>query len=228
MPLPLDFWRTSTGVVMTATGATNAPAILPQAGSASPAPMVMKMIVASTSACKACFDGRIPGDFNPTPPTEASVALDYDLHLLVPMRVVEATALEAAHTLSCTFSWGTPGVQGRALTAITKAYPAFVSDNTTDATGAIGFGILDFDIGAEIAAEIVAGTITGTPPYVTPRDWFQAVLAPVTTLNASAYLELFSPTLVYRATAGLWYAPTGTAGINLGTNFRSVRGGGGA
>jgi hypothetical protein len=228
MPLPLDFWRNSTGVVLTATGATNAPAILPMAGSASPAPLVMKWIVSSTSAAKAVFDGRIPADFNPTPPTEASVSLDYDLHLLVPIRVVEATALEAAHTLSCTFSWGTPGVQGRALTAITTAYPTFVSSNTTDATGALGFGILDFDIGAEIAAEIVAATITGTPPYVTPRDWFEIVLNPVTTLNASAYLEMLSPSLIYRATSGLWYSNTGTAGVNLGTNFRTVRGGGGA
>lgn len=228
-PLPLGLARNSAGLILTGTTSATNPAVVAQGGSASPAPMIIKFPGSGTSACLACFDGRIPGEFLPVPSTEASIALDYDLHLLVPVRKVEATDIagDVALKLDVVFSSGTPGAQGRALTAISNTIAAWVSDNTTDATGAVGFSVLDFDISAEIAAEILAGTITGTPPYFKPRDWFRLAIGPHATINASNYLEMFSPTLVFRRAAALYYSGSGTAGVNLGTNFRTIRGGGG-
>jgi hypothetical protein len=184
----------------------------------------------------AVFDGVMPGEFLPTPSTENSVSLDYDLQFVVGMRKVEPSdiAADAALKMDLVFSWGRYNQAGSVLTTIGQTLPAFVSDNTADTSGIIGNGLLTFDIGAQIRTDIAtpASWVSGlTPPYIRPGDWFKITLGPHASPDnvTGDNLELtVSPFLRWRRCAALYYSGSGTAGVNLGSTFRTIRGGGGA
>lgn len=219
---PLGAWRDKDGLNLT--GATT-PALVVMGGSASPAPKVVKWAANAATTVLATYDGAIPGElaFPPVAPGASfNSALKYDVHLFVPCRKVEATDADVATPASfdLIFKFGTPGTQGIALTAINKVIQLWTVagvDNTTDATGAVGFSTLDFDIGAEIRAEITAGTITAAAPVLKPRDWFEITLG-LHAQNATPYIEMLTPYLCFRRHAALRYSGTNAT-------FKSVRGG---
>lgn len=219
MPMPLSLWKQTAGLVLTA---ATTPGIVAMGGSASPAPMVIKFAGASAATVIATFDGVVPGEFAfpPRAPGASFLSVfNYDLQLLVPIRKVEATDIagDASLAFDVVFQFGSPGSQGYTLTAISKTLAAWVSDNTTDATGAIGFSTLAFDIGAEIRAEIAAGTALGSTPVLDGGDWFRIKLGPHATTDSGDYQEMLSPILRWRRHAALRYTTPAT--------FKSIRGG---